>query len=349
MRLRLGCGLAVLAALSLPAVTQAARPPAGFFGVVPQAPPSGADLKLMEGSVETLRFPIYWSKCEPREGVFDFSGPDAEIAAAAGHGIRVMPFVYGTPAWLSGDEARPPLSAKALAAWKGFLHRLVGRYGPRGSLWRGLARRQPIRRWQVWNEPNFRLFWAPRVSPRDYAKLLRASARAIRAADPNARVVLAGIAPVGAGIKTWVFMRRLLRVPGVREDFDFAALHPYAADLAQMDYQLRRVRAALVAGGAGRKPLLVTEVGVASDGAHPSAFVKGRIGQADFLEAAFARLLAMRHRWRIAGVDWFTWQDQPQPDPHCSFCQGAGLVDLAGRPKPAWSAYRRAVAPARLR
>ena len=338
-----------MAAAGGPAAASPSAPPLGFFGVVPQARPSPADLQRMEGSVETLRFPIFWSKCEPRKGEFDFAEVDAEIAAAAEHGIRAMPFVYGTPAWLSGDEARPPLSRPALTAWRGFLRHLVARYGPRGSLWKGASHREPLHRWQIWNEPNFRLFWAPRISPRGYAKLLGASAGAIRAADPGAQIVLAGTAPVGAGMKTWVFMRRLLRVRGVRRHFDLAALHPYAANILQMNYQLRRVRAAMAAGGAGRKPLIVSEIGVASDGFYPSAFVKGRIGQAKFLEDAFARLLAMRRRWRIAGVDWFTWKDEPNPDPHCSFCQGAGLFDIEGQPKPAWSAYRRLVTRARRR
>lgn len=341
--------LLVGAAGAVPAAARSASaPPPGFFGVVPQAALTAADLERMEGTVETLRIPIFWSSCEPRRGQYDFSGPDAEIAAAAAHGIRVMPVVYGTPAWLSGDQARPPLAPGALAAWKGFLRRLVVRYGPDGTLWKETGERQPIRRWQIWNEPNFRLFWEPRISPPDYARLLGASAAAIRKADPGAEIVLAGIAPVGAGMKTWVFMRRLLRVPGVRGDFDLAALHPYAASLGEMNYQLTRVRAAMVAGGAGRKGLLVSEIGVASDGFYPSAFVRGLGGQAAFLREAFARLLAMRHRWRIAGVDWFAWQDQSQPDRHCSFCQGAGLFDLTGEPKPAWKAYRQAVRAARL-
>jgi hypothetical protein len=265
------------------------------------------------------------------------------------HGIRVLPFVYGTPAWLSGKEARPPLSAVAPGAWKAFLRRLVARYGPRGTLWSGLTARQPIRRWQIWNEPNFRLFWAPRVSAPDYAKLLGASASAIRGADPGAQIVLAGIAPVGAGMKTWIFMRRLLQAPGVRRSFDLAALHPYSATIPQLDYQVERVGAAMAAGGVRRRPLLITEVGVASDGAYPSAFVKGRGGQAEFLESAFARLRSMGHRWHVAGVYWFTWRDEPNPDPHCSFCQGAGLLGIDGEPKPAWTAYRHAVAAARLR
>jgi hypothetical protein len=219
-----------------------------------------------------------------------------------------MPFVYGRPEWL-GKQNHPPLGGRAMKSWRRFLRVLVGRYGPQGSFWLGRA------------------------------KLLRR-------ADRGAKIVLAGVAPVGAGMKTWVFMRRLLRVPGVRGDFDFAAVHPYSATIPELDYQLEKVRQAMVAGGAGRKPLIVTEFGVASGGGYPSAFIVGARGQAEFLRAAYRRLLAMRHRWRIAGAYWFTWQDAPRPDPHCGFCQGAGLFRLGGTAKPAWIAFRKVITAA---
>ncbi len=348
----------LVAALSVAAAWSGSRPssssaswplgaPAGFFGVVPQAPPGEADFARMAGTVETLRMPIFWFECEPRPGHYDFGAVDREIGEAAARGIEVLPFVYGTPSWVDPVQAHAPLGPLSLHRWKSFLRVLVGRYGPGGSFWRGRAHRLPIRRWQIWNEPNFRLFWSPRIEPVGYAKLLRASAATIRAADPGAKIVLAGVAPVGAGMKTWVFMRRLLRVPGVRRSFDFAALHPYSATIPELDYQLEKVRRAMVAGGAGRKPLIVTEFGVASRGSYPSAFVEGDRGQAEFLYLAYRRLLRMRHRWRIAGAYWFTWRDEAAADPHCSFCQGAGLFGLAGGAKPAWAAYRRVVAAAR--
>jgi hypothetical protein len=333
--------VAVLAvAVALASSADAAKAPPGFFGIVPQATPSKADLARMQGSVETLRMPIFWFECEPKRGEYDFDAVDDEIGEAAERGIEVLPFIYGRPAWL-GRQERPPLAGEALARWKGFLRVLVARYGPGGSFWAGRARREPIRRWQIWNEPNFRLYWAPKIEPAGYAKLLKASATTIRKAEPAAKIVLAGVAPVGYGMKTWVFMRRLLRVPGVRRDFDFAAIHPYSATIPELDYQLEKVRSALVAGGAGRKPLLVTEFGVASHGDYPSAFVEGEEGQARFLRDAYERLLAMRHRWRIAGAYWYTWRDEARADPHCAFCQGAGLLRLDGTAKPAWFAYQR--------
>jgi hypothetical protein len=334
----------VLVAIALLApAAGAAKPPPGFFGIVPQAPVSGAGLDRMQGTVETLRLPVFWFECEPRRGEYDFATVDAAVGAAAERGIRVLPFVYGTPKWLEPQHSLAPHGARELRLWKGFLRVLVRRYGPRGSFWQGRAEKLPVRRWQIWNEPNFRLFWAPKIEPAAYARLLHAAATTIRRADPGAKIVLAGIAPVGAGMKTWDFMRRLLRVPGVRRDFDFAAVHPYSATIPELDYQLEKVRAAMVAGEAGRKPLLVTEFGVASQGDYPSAFVVGELGQAEFLRRAYARLLAMRHRWHVAGAYWYTWQDEADADPHCSFCQGAGLLRLNGSAKPAWKAYRRIV------
>jgi polysaccharide biosynthesis protein PslG len=336
--------LAIVALMAAPA---AAQVPPGFFGVVPQAPPSETDFARMSGTVETMRLPIFWSECEPAPGEFDFAAVDEEVGAAAAHGIRVLPFVYGSPDWVEKSFARPPLNRAALPRWRKFLHVLVERYGPGGTFWAHRRRPLPIRRWQIWNEPNFKLFWEPRIAPAGYARLLHASATTIRAADPGAKIVLAGIAPVGDGMRTWIFIRRLLRVPGVRRDFDFAAIHPYSATIPELDFQLEKVRAAMVAGGAGRKPLIVTEFGVASGGGYPSAFVLGAHGQAAFLRRAYARLLSMRHRWHLAGAYWFTWQDGPRPDPHCGFCQGAGLFRLNGTAKPAWSAFRHLVAAAR--
>ncbi len=341
--------LAVIAAITVLASPAAAKVPAGFFGVVPQALPSTGDFGRMEGTVETVRMPIFWLEVEPREGEYDFANVDKEVEGAAEAGIRVLPFVYGSPGWVERAQAVAPLAARPLAEWKEFLRVLVRRYGPRGSFWVGNAHRVPIRRWQIWNEPNFRLYWEPKIEPAGYAKLLRASATTIRGVDPGAKIVLAGIAPVGYGMKTWVFMKRLLAVPGARHDFDFAADHPYSANILELDYQLEKVRAAMVAGGAGRKPLLVTEFGVASHGDYPSAFVEGEEGQARFLRDAYARLLQMRHRWRIAGAYWYTWQDEVQADPHCGFCQGAGLLRLNGTAKPAWFAYQRLAIASRRR
>jgi len=131
---------AALVAIALLAPTaNAATAPPGFFGVVPQALPGKGDFKRMEGSVETVRMPILWFEVEPRKGEYDFANVDREVEEAAGAGIRVLPFVYGSPGWVERANAVAPLGARPLAEWKGFLRVLVHRYGPQGSFWIGNA------------------------------------------------------------------------------------------------------------------------------------------------------------------------------------------------------------------
>jgi polysaccharide biosynthesis protein PslG len=344
-RLRLVlCGLASVAALlfagSAPAAAHPATPPRAFFGVVPQRPLTAPDFDRMRGVVGTLRIPVFWPQVEPRAGEFDFAELDRTVSGAAEAGVRVLPFVYGTPQWLASEPALPPLTAGGQHAWASFLRVLVRRYGPGGDLWRE-ASPLPIRMWQIWNEPNFTIFWRPRPSPSGYARLLRISARAIQREDRGARIVAAGVAPVEGGMLPWEFLRRLLSIPGAGRLIDIVAVHPYAIQLTGIAYQIRLARRAMAQAGMGRMPLLVSEFGIASGARQPTGFDRGLRGQAAFLRRAYEMLLSQRRRWRIAGVDWYAWQDMPLPDPHCVFCQFAGLFDRNGEPKPAWWALRR--------
>lgn len=339
--LRAALVTAALAAVGVAAAPPArgATPPPGFFGVVPQAPLSSADLARIGDAGLGLRLPVTWYGVEPQQGVFDFAELDRVIGEAADRGIAVMPQLGGTPPWIASSPASHPLSQRGLAAWRGFLARLVARYGSDGSFWPGRAHRQPVRRWQIWNEPNFNLYWSP-PSPRDYAHLLHVSAATIRKLDPKARIVAAAVAPIEHAMRPWAFLEKLYRVPGFRRDFDFAALHPYASTSTGVAYGVRRVRRVMAKAGDGRKPLLVTEVGVASAAQRPNPFDQS-VGQARFLQTTFEKLLLERRRWRLAGAYWFTWQDGGADDPTCVFCQYAGLFDAAGQPKPAWWTLQR--------
>jgi hypothetical protein len=338
--------LCLAAAVALPAGADA-RVPIGFFGTTPQTSLSPRDYQRMGSLGLTMRIPVFWFSVEPRQGVYEFDQLDATIAAAAEAGVRVMPFVYGTPAWLADEAAVPPLRGRASRAWRRFVARLVRRYGANGSFWEGRPSALRIRAWQIWNEPNFPIFWK-HPSPAAYVHLLRGTAATIRRLDSTAQVVAAGVAPVEDGMYPWTFLRRMYQVRGAARTFDLAALHPYSTSIPMLDYEIRHVRLAMAAAGDAGKPLLISEVGVASDGPRPNPFDKGAQGQARFLRGAYRLLLSKRRRWRLAGAYWFTWQDLPGSDPYCIFCSYAGLFDVNGKPKPAWWAFRR-VAEARVR
>ena len=74
------------------------------------------------------------------------------------------------------------------------MRQAVERYGPHGRFWSEHPEvpRDPIRTWQIWNEPNFKYFVA-RPNPGEYGRLVKRSARAIHALDLGAKVVLGGL------------------------------------------------------------------------------------------------------------------------------------------------------------
>jgi hypothetical protein len=335
--------LLVLAGLSLVGGASAsARVSAEFFGVVPQGPLEGADFSRMEGAAGTVRIPVAWYEVEPRQGEFEFGALDRVIGAAADHGIRILPFLYGTPGWISPDMAVPPLGSVAdRAAWTGFVATIVRRYGRGGEFWRERGRRMPVRRWQIWNEPNFAVFWHPWPDAPAYVRLLRLAATAVRGVDPSATVIAAGLAPVEGGVAPTEFLRQMYRTPGAAAAFDVAALHPYASSVHGVLAEVAEARLVMATAGDARTPLQVTEMGVASAATGRTPFAKGRRGQAVFLERTFRALVRHRRAWRIAGIDWFAWQDGGEDEPGCNFCEFAGLVDRGDRPKPAWRAFGR--------
>lgn len=318
----------------------ASTPPRSFFGVVPQGPLAASDFARMQGTIGTVRIPFEWGAVEPSPGRWSFTALDAEVGAAAREGISVLPVLYGLPAWLGPDPAQPPSGGRQRQAWAMFVRKLAERYGPSGTFWSERKYRLPVRRWQVWNEPNFLLFWRPRPEPARYVRFLRDTKRVLRAVDQRARIIAAGLAPVEGGMRPRDFLRQMYAVAGARKAFDVAAIHPYSAGVGQLVYQLRQFRTVMEAAGDGGKPLLVSEIGVASSARRHTPFDRGWRGQARFLRRALGLLIDARRRWRIAGVAWFSWEDGAGPDPHCPFCEHAGLFRRSGTPKPAWRAYR---------
>ena len=86
---------------------------------------------LSAARIRTERFQLNWPSVESSEGSFDWNGTDALVGSLAFHGIRPVPFVWGSPPWVAGTFARPPIdSAADEQAWQDFLRAAVARYGP---------------------------------------------------------------------------------------------------------------------------------------------------------------------------------------------------------------------------
>ena len=139
--------------------------------------------------VESIRFPVYWSKIQPYSSMdsvpvskaseftadsiggapFNFTLLDRFVGAAASKRIILIPTLLGAPSW-AADRGYPTSAAtNALhmpvpADYGQFGHfaaELSSRYGPTGSFWAAhpSTTKTPITTWQIWNEPNFSYYW----------------------------------------------------------------------------------------------------------------------------------------------------------------------------------------------
>ena len=352
---------ALLAALLFGAQQGSATPPlrhpTGFFGIGPQTGITPTDLRYMKaGGIESVRVPVSWSAIQPTEkGGYNWSGLDITVAQATRAGIRVLPFLYSTPRWLSHDWRRLPVdSARQRNAWTAFLKAAVERYGPGGEFWDlkapgvvqyepAIAEPLPIRTWQIWNEVNFFYFAYP-VSPTRYAKLTMISGQAIKSVDPSATVLLSGLfgEPTTRnprkGIDADKFLEALYRTPGIKSRFDAIALHPYAVDTETLEEMVEGLHEVTLANH-DRPGLFITEMGWGSQNDFQQvAFEQGIRGQVKQLRGAYGFLLENQRRLNLKGAYWFSWKDLPES---CNFCDSVGLFRAGPKfhPKPAWHAF----------
>ena len=173
-----------------------------------------------------------------------------------------------------------------------------------------------------------------------YVALLKAAHDAIKAADPGARVVLAGLAD-----SSWLDLARIYRVRGARSLFDIVAIHPYTARPAGVLTILDNARGVMAHAGDARKPMVADEVGWNSSlGKSPDHFgvETNEAGQARKIDAVMQILTARRTKLRLLSFDIYDWAGtEEQGSYEFNF---AGLFRFTGtgfEAKPAYRVFRR--------
>jgi hypothetical protein len=308
------------------------------------------ETKLMRGAgVGTIRAAFYWRELQPTFGQPpDFSSSDRLVGEAADNGIAVLPVLVRAPAWATGGDTREG-AVPDPAAYAAFTAAAVQRYGPKGTFWaeRRGARKQPIRHWQVWNEPDIDRYWNGTPWAPTYVTLLRAARAAIKGVDPNAKIVAAGLTN-----KSWEDLG-LLYDAGARGLFDAAAIHPFSRRVENVVKIVDLARKEMRRRGDAKVPLMLTEVSWSS-GKGRSSFNYGwettESGQATKVRQALTALAGARKRLRIGGVWWYTWLSPAVGDDE-SF-NYAGLRRLRGGKavnKPAYREFKRTVKRLRSR
>ena len=367
--------LAFVAAVPAGAARPAPRRqvPFGFMGIDASGvlvDPSFGDQRLgsefaqmVRTGVESVRIAIYWSGTQPyandaavppgQAAQFsddggiptDWSASDRLYQAAATYGLQVVPTIVQAPAWARVDPSQAWSPPADPAAFGRFVGQVVSRYGPNGSFWTShpQLRAQPTRSWQIWNEPiggkphTGSEFWVDPGQPPEarYVAMLRASRAAIRAVDPQGRVILASLFGY-----VWLDLQDLY-AHGARGLFDAVAVNMFTHRPSSVVLALSYTRHVMDRNRDNKLPLLLTEV------SWPTAPGKGLGYNATPTQAAHdittlvKDLIAARRQLNLIQMDYFTWLT---PDTGVDLFDYAGLrrldpQTLQVNPKAGQSAY----------
>ncbi|QEC49595.1 endo-1,4-beta-xylanase [Baekduia soli] len=333
-----------------PARADAKGPPRAFFGVMVNGPLDADTVDLdaraadmTAAGVGSWRVEMAWDAIEPAPGQFAWGATDRKVLTAARHGIDVLGLALRAPAWANGGSPDPFVPPRRPAAFAGYLRALIGRYGPRGSLWAEHPEvpRRAVRAWEIWNEPNLVDYFRTQPFQKPYAALLRAAYPAVKAADPGATVLMASMANF-----SWRDLARLLSVGGPRLRFDAAGAHPFSGRPSNALKIVRLNREALDRRGYRRVPLWLTELTWSSAKGKKQPLTQNwettEAGQAQRLREMYGLLLRNRTRLRLARVFWYTWATVDAGSQNSFDYSGLtqALPDGTFRAKPALGAFR---------
>lgn len=300
--------------------------------------------------VRYIREEFDWDTIQPTPGTWDFSRYDELVADAAQRGLTVLPLLMRVPSWAGRHPHTLPTDPSDYAR---FVARVAQRYGRGGDFWRehsnlngGLAPQY----FELWNEPYLPQFSDGDPSPARYARMVKASVIAGRAANPRARFLLAADTTsamvAGGHDREWIDAM-YAAVPDLGRYFDAVAVHPYSvnapnrfdANNARWQFgRLDQIHRRFAAHGDGGKHLWITEVGFTTCPRNSDCV--SETAQASYLTDVYA-LASTRYRPYVDAVIWYGWHDfgGSSPDP-ADKEEWFGMIRHDGTPKPALAALR---------
>ena len=257
---------------------------------------------------------------------------------------------------------KPDADGRLVPAWRDFFPAWCGRLGSEECLrsyeetcrWLAGDLRGIVPVWQIANELDIVEFAGP-MNPRQGCDMIVAAARGLKGTDPS---LIVGHNPAG-NPKAYYFFGHLYAQ--ARELLDYCGIDGYYGTWAPGGPEdwVGRVRELHALTD---RPVLVNEWGFSSAGGamtaeevasglpvcqlHKWKYTWGPghtpEGQARFVERAFEAFHSCKDM--LLGVVFYRWEDQEK----CWQCGSAdcpaetawGLVDLHGRPKPAFDAFR---------
>ena len=206
--------------------------------------------RLANAGFGWVRLRVDWNLAEPAPGAYQWAWTDEILEEIAAVGLEPVVVLDGSPTWARADRDRPGEN-DARNADASFLPPQFARFAPPadpGTFARFAAAfavryQDTVRFYQIWEEPNIAPHWGNRlIDPFGYARLLQAAATAVRAADADAVILAAALAPTQdrghTAIDEGYFLQRLYAA-GAAPYFDAVLIQPFGFGTAPGDERSR--------------------------------------------------------------------------------------------------------------
>jgi GH35 family endo-1,4-beta-xylanase len=288
-----------------------------------------------EGGYESVVQVFPWRDIEPTRDEWHWEQSDFAVQAADYYGLGLIVRLDHPPDWAlepEQEDGKPPID---LEGYANFVTAVARRY------------RGQVQGYIVWNEPNLGREWAGRApDAAAYTTLLCRAYAALKAADPAATIVSAGLAPTNGGdgaVDDRLFLKDMYE-SGAGACFDVLGAHAYGFGHPPDDprgthnglnlNRLVDLRQIMTTHGGSAVPVWITELGWTTDGigAHAGQTVSPQ-RQADYLVEAWQHI-KREWPWVQVATVWNLSQALPSTDEMA----GYSLLSADGSPKPAYHA-----------
>ncbi len=268
---------------------------------------------INEIGIDIVRHDLGWAGVQPNKYKFDWSVYDNLVELSQKYDFDLLPIIGYSSEWAS--------SVKNSESWEEWFFAPPNQNDFGWYAYNAANRyRGKIFAWQIWNEPNNGFFFKPEPDPIAYGKLLRSAYYAIKYADPDAVVVMAGLSNDETQYIpniVWyppVEFLKVLYENGYGKYIDVVARHPYTHPNQGTNILSRKIdeiREVMLNFETMEKPIWITEYGYS---ALPASGITDKT-QARWLTLSFDKIfefdyvpLVFWYNFREKGEDINNWE-----------------------------------------
>jgi len=264
---------------------------------------------LKNSNIDLLRISFGWDAIEAEKDKYDWLFWDDFVKMAVEeYGITLVPYICYMPKWNSKGAADTLFFWNYAPVEPGqfgeFTKALVNRY----KKW--------IKTWELWNEPDIWVYW--QGTQEEFANMIKIGAQAVKEADPDAKVVLGGVA------YSEEFVEKMFRDFDVSPFVDVVNMHNYYETwsnepVEQIDDHILKMGEVIEKYG-NNQPLWMAEVGYSTfrQGSQVSSEYSATYDYEHTPEYQavdlFKRLSLIVSTEKISAVAWYEIKDLPSTD-----------------------------------